>query len=91
MTISFEPSSSNLRTLSRNIYINQLHNRIKIFSLPLSKNKNIFLNMKEENFLEGGALNSFGSELNFEGKNFDSKMIYSILAHLLTFYLKIKC
>ena len=90
MTISFEPSSSNLRTLSRNIYINQLHNRIKIFSLPLSKNKNIFLNMKEENFLEGGALNSFGSELNFEGKNFDSKMIYSIFGTSINFLLENK-
>ena len=90
MTISFEPSSSNLRTLSRNIYINQLHKKIKIFSLPLSKNKNIFLNMKEENFLEGGALNSFGSELNFEGKNFDSKMIYSIFGTSINFLLENK-
>ena len=34
--ISFEPSSSNLRILSRNISINNLENKIKICQFPLS-------------------------------------------------------
>lgn len=77
--ISFEPSTSNLRTLSRNISINNLENKIKIFTNPLSNKKDKFLKMKEGKFLEGGALNSFGEEFNFEGKNFDSKMNYYLL------------
>ena len=34
-TISFEPSTSNLRVLSRNIFINKFENKIKIFPIPL--------------------------------------------------------
>ena len=78
-TISFEPSSSNLRILSRNIYINNLENKVKIISLPLSNKPNNFLKMNEANFTEGGALNTFGEKFNFEGKNFESKMSYQIL------------
>jgi FkbM family methyltransferase len=77
-TISFEPSTSNLRVLSRNISINNLQNRIKIFPIPLTYNKNKFLVMREGQFIEGGALNSFGKNYNFEGKNFRSKMNYTI-------------
>ncbi|MDB2514844.1 FkbM family methyltransferase [Candidatus Pelagibacter bacterium] len=77
--ISFEPSTSNLRTLSRNISINNLEDKIKIFTNPLSNNSNKFLQMKEENFIEGGALNSFGEDYNFEGKKFKSGMKYQLL------------
>ena len=42
-TISFEPSSSNLRVLSRNVSINNLENDIKIFPMPLTNKENIFL------------------------------------------------
>ena len=41
-TISFEPSTSNLRCLSRNISINNLEDKIKIFSLPLTNIENKF-------------------------------------------------
>ena len=74
--ISFEPSTSNLRTLSRNISINNLEDKIKIFTNPLSNNSNKFLQMKEENFIEGGALNSFGEDYNFEGKKFNCHSRY---------------
>jgi FkbM family methyltransferase len=77
--VSFEPSTSNLRTLSRNISINNLENKIKIFTNPLSNKTDSFLKMKEGNFLEGGALNSFGEPFNFEGKNFKSEMNYQLL------------
>ena len=60
--ISFEPSTSNLRTLSRNISINNLENRVKIFTNPLTNQTNKFLTMKENDFIEGGALNSFGEQ-----------------------------
>ena len=77
-TISFEPSTSNLRVLSRNISINNLFDKIKIFTAPLTKDENKFLIMKEGEFQEGGALNSFGENFDFEGKKFSSKMNYQI-------------
>ena len=77
-TISFEPSTSNLRVLSRNISINNLFDKIKIFTAPLTKEENKFLIMKEGEFQEGGALNSFGENFDFEGKKFSSKMNYQI-------------
>ena len=77
--ISFEPSSSNLRILSRNISINNLQNKIKICQLPLSNLSNHFSTMKETFFIEGGAMNSFGENKDFEGKDFLAKMNYSIL------------
>ena len=50
-TISFEPSTSNLRVLSRNISINNLQERIKIFPISLTNKKNKFLVMKEGQFI----------------------------------------
>jgi FkbM family methyltransferase len=78
-TISFEPSTSNLRVLSRNISINNLENKIKILSAPLSNKENQFLTMNEGDFVEGGALNTFGENYDFAGELFDSKMKYKIL------------
>ena len=78
-TISFEPSTSNLRVLSRNISINNLENKIKILSVPLSNKENQFLTMNEGDFIEGGALNTFGENYDFAGELFDSKMKYKIL------------
>ena len=55
ITISFEPSTSNLRVLSRNIAINKLEDRIKIFSQPLGNQANTFAKMRESDFIEGSA------------------------------------
>lgn len=76
--VSFEPSFSNLRTLSRNISINNLEDRITIFQLPLSNTDNKFQNMEESEFIEGWSMNSFGTSFNFEGKDFKSKNKYKI-------------
>ena len=35
--------------------------------------------MRETFFIEGGAMNTFGNNIDFEGKKFESKMNYSIL------------
>jgi len=67
---SFEPSTSNLRTLSRNISINKLQNKIFIIPFALSNLKNKILQLKEKQFIEGGALNAFGVNYDFSGKNF---------------------
>ena len=67
---SFEPSTSNLRTLSRNISINKLQNKIFIIPFALSNLKNKILQLKEKQFIEGGALNAFGVNYDFSGKKF---------------------
>ena len=76
---AFEPSTSNLRVVSRNIYINNLHENIFINQLPLSNKPNIFLPMKENDFQEGVSLNTFGENFNFEGDEYIAKNEYSIL------------
>ncbi len=66
--VSFEPSTSNLRILSRNISINNLENSIKIIPFALNKNKNTFNKIIESRFIEGGALNIFGEKFDYSGK-----------------------
>ena len=78
-TICFEPSTSNLRILSRNISINNLEKNIKILPIPLTNKENCFLTMNESDFIEGGSLNSFGEKFDFEGKDFKIYMKYQIL------------
>ena len=76
---AFEPSTSNLRVLSRNIYINKLNNNILINQLALSDKSNVFLPMKENDFQEGVSLNTFGEKFDFEGKDCVPKNEYVIL------------
>ncbi len=78
-TIAFEPSTSNLRVLSRNISINKLENLIKIFPIPLTNKENKFLLMKEGEFMEGAALNTYGETFDFEGKKLKEKMNYKVI------------
>ena len=89
-TISFEPSTSNLRVLSRNISINNLENNVKIFSMPLTNKQNLFLTMNEGNFIEGGALNAFGEKFDFEGKEFKSKMKYQVIGTSINYLIESK-
>ena len=86
--ISFEPSTSNLRVLSRNISINKLENRIIINQLPLNDKDNKYQTMNESEFIEGYSMNTFGKNLNFEGKNFDAKNNYKILGTSLNYLIK---
>ena len=86
-SIAFEPSSSNLRVLSRNISLNKLQNKIKIFSLPLTKNLKGFMPLKERLFQEGGSMNVFGEDFNFEGKKFKSEMYYDLFGVNIKFLL----
>ena len=87
-TIAFEPSSSNLRVLTRNISINNLEKSIKVISMPLTNKKNIFQEMNEGQFIEGGALNSFGEKFDFEGKEFKSTMKYNLLGTTINYFLE---
>ena len=73
---SFEPSTSNLRTLSRNISINNLQQKINIIPFAISDLENKFLLLREKNFTEGGALNAFGVDYDYSGKKFDFSNSY---------------
>lgn len=76
---AFEPSTSNLGLLSKNINLNNLTNKIRINPLPLTTQSNQFLLMNEKHFVEGGAQNTFGEDYDFEGKKFSTNNSYNIL------------
>jgi len=84
---TFEPSTSNLQTLSRNISINKLNEKIKICQIPLTNKNNSFLMMKESQFEEGGALHVFGENFDFEGKKFIEKNSYKIYGTSINYLL----
>ena len=90
LTISFEPSSSNLRILTRNISINNLEKNIMVIPNPLSDKKNIFQTMNESHFVEGAAINTFGKNIDFQGKLFNPKMKYSILGTTIDYFIENK-
>ena len=87
-TVAFEPSSSNLRVLTRNISINNLEKNIKVVSMPLTNKENIFQVMYEGNFVEGGASNSFGEKFDFEGKEFKPTMKYNLLGTTMNYFIE---
>ena len=78
--ISFEPSTSNLRILSRNISINNLESKIKIFQVPLGINKDNFLEFNEGKFIEGESNNSINRNIDFEGKEMKPDNKYQIFS-----------
>ena len=57
---SFEPSTNNLRILTRNISINRLEKKINIFPIALTNERNIFLELAESSLEEGSAHNNYG-------------------------------
>ena len=66
--IAFEPSTSNTRTLSRNISINNLEGKINIFPLALSEKENIISYFNETRFAEGGSMSNFISNTDHKGE-----------------------
>ena len=88
--VSFEPSPNNLRILTRNISINNLEDRIIIYPIPLTSQKNIFLKMSESSFIEGGALNTFGETFDFEGNEIVAQNKYTTLGTSIDHLIKEK-
>ena len=84
---TFEPSTNNLQTLSRNISINNLNEKIKICQFPLTNKNNSFLIMKESSLEEGGALNVFGENFDYEGNKFTEKNSYKIYGTSINYLL----
>jgi hypothetical protein len=85
--VTFEPSTSNLRVLSRNISINKLEDRIKICPFALTDKDNSFLLMKENSFEEGGALNTFGENYDYNGNIFISNNQYRTFGTTINYLL----
>ena len=81
--IAFEPSTNNLRTLSRNIYLNDLTEKVIISQIALSDKKNKYLTMRESNFIEGSAESAFGVDTDYEGNKFITKNKYKILGNTI--------
>jgi FkbM family methyltransferase len=75
---SFEPSTSNLRVLSRNISINNLSEKISIAQFPLGQKNFQFSNINEQEFKEGWSMSSYGEPINYEGKKFEPTQKYKI-------------
>jgi hypothetical protein len=84
---TFEPSTSNLQTLSRNISINNLNEKIKICQIPLTNKDNSFLMMKESQFEEGGAMNVYGENFDYEGNKFKETNSYKIYGTSINYLL----
>ena len=57
---------------------NNLVDRIIVNQFPLTDKKNEYLKLKESNFTEGGALNTFGEEYDYEGKDFKENNSYKV-------------
>ncbi|WP_049775401.1 FkbM family methyltransferase [Candidatus Pelagibacter sp. IMCC9063] len=89
-TISFEPSTSNSRVLTRNISINNLEENIKVITMPLSNKENSFQIMNEGKFVEGGALNAFGENFDFSGNKFEPETKYTLLGTTINFLIENK-
>ena len=66
--VSFEPSTSNTRILSRNISINKLSDKIRIFQLPLCDKADVISNFNETQFTEGWSHSTFDNEIDYRGK-----------------------
>lgn len=85
---SFEPSTSNLPILSRNISLNNLSDKVNICPFALTLNSFGFQCMNESSFEEGGALNSFGVKYGYDGKDIDTSSIYSTVGFSIDYLIK---
>lgn len=75
---SFEPSVFNLEFLARNIWINDLVDKVAIIPLPLSDKISINkLNMTTMEW--GGALSTFGKEYGYDGKPMNKIFEFSVV------------
>ena len=74
----FEPSIFNLELLGRNIFLNNLVDKITIIPLPLTAEL-VESTMKMTSKDWGGALSSFEKEFGFDGKTIDDVFQFPIL------------
>lgn len=84
---AFEPSVFNLRLLAKNVYENNLTEKVKIVTTPLTKN-NDFSNFSLSSIEEGAALSAFGVNYGYDGQDFKSVLSYQTLGMSLDFLLE---
>ena len=75
---SFEPSVFNLELLARNIYLNEISNKICIVPLALSDQMSVS-SMRMTSTDWGGALSSFGKEFGWDGKIINQIFEYKMI------------
>ena len=56
--------------------------------MPLTNKKNTFQEMKEGQFIYGGAMNSFGEKFDFEGKEFQTTTKYNLLGTTMNYFIE---
>ena len=74
---SFEPSVFNLELLAKNIHINALSEKVRIFPFALSNHSGFNL-FKMNDPVWGGALSTFGEDYDQNGIGFKTSFEYSI-------------
>lgn len=75
---AFEPSVFNLELLARNIYLNQLTDKVCIVPLALSDEMSVS-HMRMTSTDWGGALSSFGKEFGWDGKSIRQTFEYRMV------------
>ena len=83
---AFEPSVFNLAQLVKNIYENNLQDKIKIVTNPLT-NENQFSDFTLSSIEEGGELSAFGVDYGHDGKIIKKLLAYKTLGLSLDFLL----
>ncbi|TGL16961.1 FkbM family methyltransferase [Leptospira yanagawae] len=74
---AFEPSVFNLELLARNIFLNNVAEKVVILPIPLSDKLSISkLNMTTTEW--GGALSTFGKEYGHDGRMLDKRFEYQL-------------
>jgi FkbM family methyltransferase len=86
---AFEPSVFNLALLAKNIFENNLQDKIKIITNPLTQT-NQFANFTLSSTEEGGALSAFGVEYGYDGEILTKSLSYQTLGLSLDFLLQNK-
>ena len=75
---AFEPSVFNLEILTKNIFLNQLSNKVTIVPLPLTdKIEESEFNMSSTD--QGGSISTFGQDYTYDGSILKKKFHYKML------------
>jgi FkbM family methyltransferase len=73
---AFEPSIFNLEVLTKNVFLNQLSNKVSIISFPLiDKLKETEFKMTMTDW--GGAVSTFGEDYKYDGLKIDKRFNYN--------------
>ena len=71
--IAFEPLSTNIQILAKNIYANDLVDKVVIFPLPLTNSSGMSI-MRDSMNTWGGSQASFNANIGWDGKSISSKL-----------------